>query len=128
MKKKVILFFLLICLVSFGIYKYVYKSHRSISEEVSSYSVTVSELIEAYSNGEEEADQRYLDKTITVRGVVTSTNNSDKSITIDNQLFGLVENGLDNITINDSVTLKGRFIGYDELLEEVKMDQITIIK
>ncbi len=128
MKKKVILFFLLICLVSFGIYKYVYKSHRSISEEVSSYSVTVDELIDAYSNGEESADQRYLDKTITVRGVVTSTNNSDKSITIDNQLFGLVENGLDNITINDSVTLKGRFIGYDELLEEVKMDQITIIK
>jgi uncharacterized protein (UPF0333 family) len=128
MKKKVILFFLLICLVSFGVYKYVYKSHRSISEEVSSYSVTVGELIDAYSNGEESADQRYLDKTITVRGVVTSTNNSDKSITIDNQLFGLVENGLDKITINDSVTLKGRFIGYDELLEEVKMDQITIIK
>jgi hypothetical protein len=128
MKKKVILFFLLICIVSFGVYSYLYKSHRNISDEKASYSLNTNQLIEEYSNDEDLANSTYLDKVISVSGKVTQINVKEKSITVDEKLSGLVINDLSQIKVNDSIIFKGRFIGYDELLEEVKMDQITIIK
>ena len=127
MKKKVILFFLLICLVSFGVYKYVYKSHRSISDEEASYTFKTNQLIEEYSRDESLANSKYLDKVIVVSGKVTQVNTAEKSITLDEKLSGLVIDDLSNIKMGDSISIKGRFLGYDELLEEAKMDQITII-
>jgi hypothetical protein len=32
------------------------------------------------------------------------------------------------LKVNDSVTVKGRCIGFDDLLEEIKLDQCTIKK
>ena len=69
----------------------------------------------------------YADKTITITGKLTKINPTEKSITVDEKLYGTVDSDFKNLKINDSVILKGRLIGYDELLEEVKMDQITII-
>lgn len=126
MKKKIIIFFLLIALVSFGAYKYIYKSHRNISDEKASFNLTVTQLIEDYSKDETAANAKYLDKTISVTGKITAINLSEKSITVDEKLFGIVTDDLSHVKINDSITFKGRFIGYDELLEEVKMDQITL--
>lgn len=128
MKRKVILFFILIVLVFFGIYSYIYKSHRIISNEDSLYSVSVNQLMNDYSKDEDKANQKYLDKTITVSGVVTALNNIENSVTVDNKLFGIVNTGFMKLKMNDSLTFKGRFIGYDELLEEVKMDQIIVLE
>ena len=35
---------------------------------------------------------------------------------------------IDDELLNNDVTIKGRCIGYDDLLEELKMDQCIIIK
>jgi hypothetical protein len=32
-----------------------------------------------------------------------------------------------NISENQTINVKGRFIGYDDILEEFKMDQVSII-
>jgi len=126
MRKKVILFFLLICVVSFGVYSYVYKSHRNISDEKASYTFKTNQLIEEYSRDENSANSKYLDKVIVVSGKVTQINTTEKSITLDEKLSGLVIDDLSTVKVDDSIILKGRFLGYDELLEEVKMDQITL--
>ncbi|WP_338378311.1 hypothetical protein [uncultured Flavobacterium sp.] len=126
MKKKVILFFLLICVVSFGVYSYLYKAHRNISDEKASYTFKTNQLIEEYSRDENSANSKYLDKVIVVSGKITQVNIAEKSITLDEKLSGLVIDDLSNLKVDDSITIKGRFLGYDELLEEVKMDQINL--
>jgi hypothetical protein len=32
------------------------------------------------------------------------------------------------IKAGDAIKIKGRFVGYDDLLEELKMDQVSILK
>lgn len=126
MKKKLLIFLVLIALVSFGVYQYVYKSHRSIADEKAAFELKTSELIESYKTDENAANAKFLDQTITVTGQITAVNPSEKTITIDEKLFGIVADDINDLKVNETITFKGRFLGYDELLEEVKMDQITI--
>lgn len=126
MKKKIVLIFLLIGIFLFAIYNYLYKSHRNISDEKAIYTLNTNALINAYTLDENIANSKFLDKVIVVTGTVTQVNNSEKSITLDEKLFGLVVDDLTNIKVGDSITIKGRFLGYDELLDEVKMDQINL--
>lgn len=127
MKKKLGIVLIVLLIVAFLAYNFIYKSHRDISNEEPTFSVTTTQLIDTYALDESVANAKYLDKTITVSGKVTSINEADNSITIDEKLFGILTENNTTIKIDDSITFKGRFIGYDELLEEVKMDQITII-
>jgi hypothetical protein len=128
MKKKVIIALLTVFLIAFASYKYVYQSHRDIANEKVDLAVTTSKLIADFSTNEKLANDTYLDKTIQVKGLVTSYNKEQKTFTVDEKLFGLLGESDANLKVTDSIVFKGRFIGYDELLEEVKMDQITIIK
>ena len=47
---------------------------------------------------------------------------------INNKIFCKFDNIVNKININDSIVVKGRCIGYDELLEEIKLDQCSIVK
>jgi hypothetical protein len=127
MKKKIGVATVVLLVLFFIVYKFVYKSHRNISDEESSFTVTSNQLIDAYAKDENAANAKFLDKTITVKGKISSLNEMDNSVTIDDKLFGILNEKNTTLKIDDSITFKGRFIGYDELLEEVKMDQITII-
>jgi hypothetical protein len=127
MKKKLGIVIIILLMLLFLGYKFVYQSHRNISAEESTFSLTTQQLIEAYAVNEDLANAKFLDKTITVTGKITAFNDADNSISVDEKLFGILNEKNANIKKNDSVTFKGRFIGYDDLLEEVKMDQITII-
>lgn len=128
LKKKIIGIVLLLILVSFAIYKYVYKSHRDIKNEKATFNITTNKLIEEFSTNEALATEKYLDKTIAIRGIITALDKNENSITIDTKLFGILKEKNGILKINDSIYLKGRFLGYDELLEEIKMDQISILK
>ena len=129
MKKKYIIIFLILVVAIAFAYKYLYHSHRNISDEKASFSLTTAKLIREYQEDENLANKKYLDKTIQIKGLVTSYNIENKTVTIDEKLFGLLNvDGSIDIKVNDSLEFKGRFLGYDELLEEAKMDQITLIK
>lgn len=128
MKKKVVIGIVVMLLFAVIAYKYIYQSHRDIANEEVSLTVTTSKLIADFFKDEKLANDIYLDKTIQVKGIVTSYNKEEKTFTVDEKLFALLAESSTEIKVNDSIVFKGRFIGYDELLEEVKMDQITIIK
>ena len=128
MKKKIVITLAITVLFLLLGYNYLYKSHRNLEEETALFSLTTSKLISDFSENETLANQNYLDKTIQIKGILTSFNQEENSITVDEKLFGLLLNQNSGFSINDSIEFKGRFLGYDELLEEVKMDQITIIK
>ncbi|NJM80870.1 MAG: hypothetical protein HC854_16930 [Flavobacterium sp.] len=124
------IFLLIIIIISgFLVYNYIYKSHRDISSEEASFTLTVETLATDFKNNEVEANAKYLDKTINVKGTITEIDTASNAVIIDKNLFvGFQEKKLNDLKVGSSISIKGRFIGYDELLEEYKIDQATIIK
>ena len=126
MKKIILLFLFLVVLV--GGYFYVYKEHRDIAKEEVSYDIAVPTLFSEYQSNESAADAKYLDKTIVVSGKVSSLNKETQSMVLDEKLFATFLDKIPStIEPNSQIKVKGRLIGYDSLLEEIKMDQCIIL-
>lgn len=128
MRKIIGIGILVLLLLSVGGYFYVYKEHRDISTEAESYSMDVKILFLDYQNNEVEADKKYLNKTIVVSGEVSMLNFETQSVVLNNKLFAVFSEKIrSDIKIKSNIKLKGRLIGYDSLLEEIKMDQCIIL-
>ena len=52
----------------------------------------------------------------------------NESITINNKIFCNFTKIFSELKVNDPISVKGRCIGYDDLLEEIKLDQCSIVK
>ncbi|WP_298120118.1 hypothetical protein [Flavobacterium sp.] len=128
MKKKIIIFLIIVSVLAFFGYKYIYQSHRDISSETASFSIKVEQLKKDFSSNDSVANAKYLDKTIVIYGEVTNVDLENKQLIIDSSLNAKMTGDISAIKVKDKVTLKGRFIGYNDLLEEFEMDQCTIEK
>ena len=131
MKTKKIAFVIgtLLLMVSGGIYFYygfLYKEARDIESETPDFNLTTTELLQNYDSNPKKADYLYLNKTIEITGRVTKE--TDSVVILENTVFCLFTQKLKNKLIKNKVTVKGKCIGYDELFQEVKLDQCTIIK
>lgn len=108
----------------YGYYGYLYKDARNISEEEAAHTLVANKLADEYAANVEDANARYLNKTLEIQGKVTEVRDS---VMI---LDGTVCCGLNSLTnnnqLNKTITIKGRCIGYDELFGEVKLDQCTL--
>ncbi|MFI0428042.1 hypothetical protein [Mariniflexile sp. HMF6888] len=124
MKKWVILILLCIVIVIIG-YRYVYQDHRDIATETSIYKLTASDISNEFAINPLSSENKYLNKTIEVSGSISDKN--PKSITIEDKVFCQFSNEIQTTLNTDQIKIKGRFIGYDDLLEQVKLDQCTII-
>ena len=118
----------LIVLIIAGIigYNYIYQDHRDIENEAAEFTMPTSELATLFADNAVTAEQKFLNKTIEITGRISDLNTND--ITIDDKVFcqfsDNIETALDK---NDKAKIKGRVIGYDDLLEQVKLDQCIII-
>jgi uncharacterized protein YacL len=127
-KKILIGIFLLVLVIIVG-YFYVYKSHRDIKNEQVSYEVSAAKIFIEFQTNELEATSKYLDKTIIVSGKIVNLDPVTQSLVVDGKVFATFLNEFPSeIKLNSQITIKGRLIGYDSLLEELKMDQCIIIK
>ena len=128
MKKKIIFFFFLLILIAIGVFLYTYREHRDIANEEGSYTIATSELFTEFQINESSANAKYLDKTIEVTGNLSSIDIETKSIVIDEKLFAILKNPVPKVLQpNSKIKIKGRLIGYDALLEELKMDQCILV-
>ena len=114
-----------LCLFFLG-YNYLFPDHRTINQEEALFNVEASILFDEFIDNSKQAEYKYLNQTITVSGVITSFN--PENIMINNKIFCKFDTIMTEININDSTVVKGRCIGYDELLEEIKLDQCSIVK
>tara|TARA_R110002124_G_C8924680_1_gene511510 strand:+ start:1215 stop:1607 length:393 start_codon:yes stop_codon:yes gene_type:complete len=127
-KYKIVIALLIFLVASIGGYLYVYQGHRDISNEKESFSVNVDTLYTEFMSDEFQANEKYLDKTISVSGRITKIDYKNKSIVINEKLFALFDNYLPaSIKPQLEVEVKGRLLGYDSLLEEIKLDQCVIV-
>ena len=123
--KKWIFLIALIILAIIG-YNYIYQDHRDISQETASFTLNAEDLGQEFAIDSEKSQEKYLNKTIQISGLTTSF--SENTITIDDRIFcqfsSPIQQGVEK---GQPIYVKGRFIGYDDLLEEIKLDQCTII-
>ncbi|TRW97097.1 OB-fold protein [Flavobacterium gawalongense] len=127
-KYKIIAASLLLIIVLVGGYLFIYKKHRDIANEEGSYNVSAKAIILEFQTNESAANTKYLDKTIIVSGKIFSIDFETQSMVLDEKLFAaFLEEIPITILPNSEVTIKGRLIGYDSLLEELKLDQCIII-
>lgn len=130
MKKKriiILTLFLLVLIVAGLAYNYTFNSkHRDIASEEATITLSAKELYAHFESDEALATTNYLDKVIEIQGKITS--NEDDEIVLSNQVQVRFNNKTTPIETNGiSITIKGRCVGYDELLEMVKIDQATLI-
>ena len=106
---------------------YVYQSHRDINAEKAAFETSVSELSQRFINNIDSSTVIYADQTISIYGNVTALDLKQNTITLDNKLIATTsKEEINRIKTGELIKLKGRFIGYDELFNELRMDQCTI--
>ena len=110
------------------LYNYIYKNHRDISSEKESFAVSVVDLKNDYDKSDRLANAKYLDKTIIIYGKISSLDLTNNILTVDTSLSVIIKEKNTTLKVNDSIKLKGRFIGYDDLLGEFKMDECSIVE
>ncbi|MFG6685507.1 hypothetical protein ACGK9U_02925 [Mariniflexile sp. HNIBRBA6329] len=123
MKKWLII--ILLCALAVIGYRYVYQDHRDIATETSIYKLTASDISNEFAINPMSSENKYLNKTIEVSGSISDKN--PQSITIEDKVFCQFSNEIQKTLNTDKIKIKGRFIGYDDLLEQVKLDQCIII-
>ena len=116
----------ILVIIALGIlgYFYIFQGHRDIQSEAVEYKRSAVLLLDDFQNNTEAATEKYLNKTLEIYGAVS---HSDRlTLVLDSGVFfALSEKQLSEV--GDEVVVKGRCIGYDDLLEEVKMDQARIL-
>ena len=130
MKKKIILIAVLIIAVSaVSLYFYMYKAHRDIASEKADYAVSVKQLQDDYTKSDTLFNQKYMDKTIEVYGKITGVDSAENGIVLDEKLSVTFNDSTKKeVTVGKSIKIKGRLLTYDDILEEFRMDQASIIK
>ena len=126
MKKKILIGLFLTALAIIAIVMYMYKPHRNIQEETATHQMEAKTLYESFTSDEQTANQKFLDQVIEIKGKVTALDKENKSIILDNHVNA---SGIEtiNVSLNQDVVVKGRCVGYDEIMEEIAVDQSKII-
>lgn len=99
---------------------------RDVKSEEAAFTVKTKDIVAEYTKNEAEANKKYINKPVAVSGVVTSVN--DKEVILD-------EIGICNFLVADAsikvgqtITVKGRVVGYDDILGGINLDQCSINK
>ncbi len=115
---------LFVLFLAVSAYKYVYREHRDIGSEKVDFSMSAVELKAILA--QESIASKYIDKVIQTYGKITAI--EQQSAIIDDKVQvnfkGDVSN---NLNLESAIAIKGRCVGYDDLLELVKIDQAVLV-
>ncbi len=118
--------FLILVIIAILSYNYIYHDHRDIKSEPIEYAIKAVDILNEFSANTSDAELKYLNKTIAVSGKVSEL--KKKNVTLRGRVFCQFTEAIKTqIKNNSQIKIKGRFIGYDDLLEQIKLDQCNII-
>ena len=130
MKKKsllVIVFIIVIILVGVAGYNYVmHGGARDLSSEEASFTISSKEMCNEFSTDIDASNKKYLEKAVAITGKITNINGSE--IIVDKSIICNLSTLDPTIKKDQEVIVKGRVVGYDDLMQEVKLDQCLVIK
>lgn len=111
-----------------GILGYNYVMHggaRDVSSEETVFTTTAKNITNEFINTTEISNKKYLEKAVAISGKIT--NISKLEVILDSTVICNLKESNATIKQNKEVTIKGRIVGFDDLMGEVKLDQCQII-
>ena len=125
-KFKIIAIVLVVLIIGFFSFNYLMTGGgRDLEKEKSEFNTSATDVFAEFNANAEMATKKYLDKAVEISGKVTSV--SGNVVTLDEKVSCQLLL-LDDAELNSQVKIKGRVTGYDDLLEELKLDQCLIVK
>jgi hypothetical protein len=130
MSRKVKIFgvlLILALLIGFSVFNYVFHGGaRDLATEEVAFNVTSKNIIAEFMSNVPLATKKYSDKAIVISGIVTAV--SDSIVTVDNTIICNFKTPDTTIKNEQAISVKGRLVGFDDLMGELKLDQCTINK
>lgn len=125
MSKKVKIIIVSIVLVGITIltgFNYVmHGGARNLSTEETDFTVSSQSISTEFAANIEASNKKYLEKAVAIKGTVTKI--TGKEVIIDNSIICNLKELDSSIKEYQIITLKGRVVGYDDLMGELKLDQ-----
>jgi len=110
------------------VYNVVFNAkHRVIADEKVDFVLPAEALQESFTINEQEAVVKYLDRVIQLSGKVTEVD--ETSVVLDERVqVNFSQEARTTFQTGQQLTVKGRCVGFDELLLQVKIDQASSIE
>ena len=124
-KSRTVLFMALFTIITLiAAYKVTYKAHDTMDDLVSEFAGKASEFVVLISD-----DQLHWNGSVVeLSGKITELH--EKGIQLEQNIYCLYGPGemKTDLHTGQYITIRGRVIGYDDLLEELKLDKAIILK
>lgn len=111
-------------LITIGVYQYLYQSHDGVEDLELSYTGDTNGLLDSLNQGNNAV--LWTNKAVQLADEITGIDSA--TIQLNHTTFCQLNEVPSDYKVHDKIVLIGRFIGYDELMEEVKLDQCEIVK
>ena len=125
-KKYLPLVFIVLLITVYAIWN---KPHKNYSNTKPNITIDSSNFINEFKSNSTLATEKYLNQVILVNGNVTDR--LTKSVVLNNEIVCTLDSSslksLGLIQINNEVSIKGRFVGFDDLFEEIRLDHCFIM-
>ena len=120
---------LLIILLATAVYFVWNKPHKDYSTMRTDITISSLNFINEFKANSTLATEKYLNQIIFVSG--NTTDKLTKSVVLDNGIVCTLDSSslkaLGLIQINNEISIKGRFVGFDDLFEEIRLDHCFIM-
>ena len=118
--------FILLLIIVYAVWN---KPHKNYSDTKPNITIDSSYFINEFKTNSTLATEKYLNQVILVNGNVTDR--LTKSVVLNNGIVCTLDSfslkALRLIQINNEVSIKGRFVGFDDLFEEIRLDHCFIM-
>lgn len=111
--------------VFFGARYYAYNAgKRDLQSEQAAFTINTKDIVAEFVANEKAANKKYLEKPVAISGTITSKNNTE--VIIDEIGVCNFKTADSSLKVGQTVTIKGRVVGYDDLLGGLNLDQCSI--
>jgi hypothetical protein len=123
--KRLVIIFLFLVIGFFAVHYILYGGARDIQAEESAFTLNSSTITAEFNANSVNATTKYLNKTIEVKGKVTKVEND--LLILDNSIICKMKNKINIPNVGASINIKGRVVGFDDLMGEINLDECSII-
>ena len=120
---------LIIIFLATAVYFIWNKPHKDYSTMKTDVTISSLNFINAFKANSTLATEKYLNQIILVSGDITDKLTT--SVVLDNGVVCTLDSSslkaLRLIQINDKISIKGRFVGFDDLFGEIRLDHCFIM-
>ena len=95
-----------------------------MKDEIITYDFQAQQFYSEFSGNETEFNSKYINQIIGLTGVITSV--QDSIVILNDKIVCITHQSSANLAEGQLVKIKGRYIGYDELFDNLKLSECLL--